>query len=41
MKSALLFLALILSSFAVQAAESVTTITITTAQQDADTMART
>ena len=41
MKSALLFLALILSSFAVQAADSVTTITITTAQQDADTMART
>ena len=41
MKSALLFLALILSSFAVQAADSVTTITITTAQQDAETMART
>ena len=41
MKSALLFLALILSSFAAQAADSVTTITITTAQQDAETMART
>ena len=42
MKSALLFLALVLSSFAVQAADSVTTITITTtAQQDAETMART
>jgi hypothetical protein len=41
MKSVLLFLTLILSSFAVQAAESVTTITITTAQQDAETMART
>ena len=40
MKSALLFLALILSSFAVHAAESVT-ITITTAQADAETMART
>ena len=41
MKSALLSLALVLSSFAVHAAESVTTITITTAQQDAETMART
>ena len=41
MKSALLSLALVLSSFAVQAAESVTTITITTAQADAETMART
>ena len=41
MKSVLLFLALVLSSFAVHAAESVTTITITTAQQDAETMART
>ena len=41
MKSALLFLTLVLSSFAVQAAESVTTITITTAQADAETMART
>ena len=41
MKSLLLFLTLVLSSFAVQAADSVTTITITTAQQDADTMART
>ena len=41
MKSALLFLALVLSSFAVQAAETVTTITITTAQADAETMART
>ena len=41
MKSVLLFLALVLSSFAVQAAESVTTITITTAQADAETMART
>ena len=40
MKSALLFLALVLSSFGVQAAESVT-ITITTAQADAETMART
>jgi len=41
MKSVLLFLTLVLSSFAVQAADSVTTITITTAQQDAETMART
>ena len=41
MKSALLFLTLVLSSFGVQAAETVTTITITTAQQDAETMART
>ncbi len=41
MKSVLLFLALVLSSFAVQAADSVTTITITTAQADAETMART
>ena len=40
MKSALLFFALVVSSFAVQAAESVT-ITITTAQADAETMART
>ena len=40
MKSALLFLALVVSSFAVHAAESVT-ITITTAQADAETMART
>ena len=40
MKSVLLFLALVLSSFGVQAAESVT-ITITTAQADAETMART
>ena len=40
MKSALLFLALVVSSFGVQAAESVT-ITITTAQADAETMART
>ena len=40
MKSVLLFLALVLCSFAVQAAESVT-ITITTAQADAETMART
>ena len=41
MKSVLLFLALVLSSFAVHAAETVTTITITTAQADAETMART
>ena len=41
MKSVLLFLTLVLSSFAVQAAETVTTITITTAQADAETMART
>jgi len=41
MKTVLLFLALFLTSFAVQAAESVTTIQITTAQQDAETMART
>lgn len=41
MKSVLLFFALIVSSFAVQAAETVTTITITTAQADAETMART
>ena len=41
MKTVLLFLALIVSSFGVQAAETVTTITITTAQQDAETMART
>ena len=41
MKSVLLFFALVVSSFAAQAAESVTTITITTAQQDAETMART
>ena len=41
MKSVLLFLTLVLSSFGVQAAETVTTITITTAQQDAETMART
>ena len=40
MKTVLLFLALIGSSFGVQAAESVT-ITITTAQADAETMART
>ena len=40
MKSVLLFLALVVSSFGVQAAESVT-ITITTAQADAETMART
>ena len=40
MKSALLFLTLFVSSFGVQAAESVT-ITITTAQADAETMART
>ena len=41
MKFVLLFLTLVVSSFAVQAAETVTTITITTAQQDAETMART
>ena len=41
MKSVLLFLTLFVSSFGVQAAESVTTITITTAQADAETMART
>lgn len=41
MKSVLLFLTLFVSSFAVQAAETVTTITITTAQADAETMART
>ena len=40
MKSVLLFLTLFVSSFGVQAAESVT-ITITTAQADAETMART
>lgn len=42
MKSVLLSLAIALASCTVQAAESVTTITImTTAQQDAETMART
>jgi len=41
MKFVLLFLTLVVSSFAVQAADSVTTITITTAQHDAETMART
>ena len=40
MKTVLLFLTLVLSSFAVQAAESVT-ITISSAQADAETMART
>ena len=42
MKTLLLSLAIALASCTVQAAESVTTITImTTAQQDAETMART
>ena len=40
MKSALLFFALVVSSFAVHAAESVT-ITISSAQADAEAMART